>query len=216
MRDPIHLLSETGFFAGLPYEARRKLANVAVVKNVPKGSTIFHENQAGDAFYQIVRGQVRLHKDAPDGREVVIKIMGAGETFAEVVLFEEARYPVTAIALSDTMLLCFPRAEIHRLLDDRAFRNHFIAMLMRKQRYLAQRIRDSASQPLDERLLSFLTTQFGPGPRIEVPIAKKHIAAALDITPETLSRLIRRLTARRVLRWQGHIVTLYERNSKGP
>jgi CRP-like cAMP-binding protein len=208
VKDLIHLLSESGFFAGLSYESRRKLADIAAIKYVGKGEAVFHENQLGDAFYLLVRGQVRLHKTANDGREAVIKIVGPGETFAEVVLFEVHRYPVTAVALSPATLLRFLKADIHRLLDNRDFRNNFIAMLMRKQRYLAERIRDSVTQSLDQQLLRFLTSQFGPGPRIEVPISKKHIAAALGIAPETLSRVIRRLTTRGMLRWRRRIVTI--------
>ena len=208
MRDLIHLVSSVPLFSGLAYEHRRSVANVAKVQEFQKGEVLFHEDQIGDAFFVVLQGRVRLHKTSPDGREAVIKIMGPGESFAEVVLFEAPRYPVTAISLTRALVLKILRTDLHRLLDHQEFRNDFIAMLMRKQRYLAERIRDVTACPPEQRLIRFLTTQFGPGPVLEVPILKKHIAAALDITPETLSRLVRRLQQERILEWKGRRVRL--------
>lgn len=206
MRDLIHMVSSVPLFSGLAFEHRRALADVAQVRTLNKGDVLFQENQSGDTFFVVIRGRIRLYKTAADGREAVIKIAGPGESFAEVVLFETTRYPVTASALTDAMLLQIRRLDLHQMLDHREFRNDFIAMLMRKQRYLAERIRDITTQTPEQRLLHFLAAEFGPGPVMEIPIAKKHMAAALDITPETLSRIIRRLTRQRVLEWKGRRV----------
>ena len=126
-----------------------------------------------------------------------------GETFAEVILFEETRYPVTAVALTDVLLLKILRRDLQRLLEDGGFRGDFIAMLMRKQRYLAERIRLLSTQNVEERLFHFLREQYGPAERIEMGISRKALAAAIGTTPETLSRLLRRLHDRRPAGLQG-------------
>lgn len=201
-----HLLTAGGFFPGLTAEHRKALAERCTVHELRKGSVLFREGEHGSAIYFLVCGRVRLFKSAPDGQEVVLKVVGPGETFAEVVLFETDRYPVTAVAVTAATVLKWLRADVHRLLDDREFRNDFIAMLMRKQRYLADRVRDLATQNPVERLRAFLTTNFGPGPRFVVPIRKKQIAAALGIAPETFSRLIQRLRRNGVVEWRGDSV----------
>ena len=76
-------------------------------------------------------------------------------------------------------------------------------MLMRKQRYLADRIRQLSTANVEERFFNFLRDQYGADEEIEVAISKKQIAAAIGVTPETFSRLIRKLTREKKLSWTG-------------
>ena len=205
----IHLLSQTAFFRGIFDDNRRALAGICQPVEVRKRAVIFHEGKEGQAMYLLVRGNVQLHKTTLDGREIVIKVIKPGEAFAEVVLFEESRYPVTATALTASLLLRILSADLRALLRSEDFRNDFIAMLMRKQRYLADRIRQVTSHSVEERFFHFLREQYGDGPEINVTITKKEIAAAIGATPETLSRLIQKLKRARVLSWTGKKLRLY-------
>ncbi len=204
----IHLLSNASLFKDLTAEHRKAIAGMCAVREVKKRDVLFREGDSGSAFYLLVRGQVQLHKLAPDGKEIVIKVIRPGETFAEVVLFEEPRYPVTATALTDALLLTILKRDLHRLLEDTDFRNDFIAMLMRKQRYLADRIRQLSTADVEERFFNFLRDQYGAKEEIEIAITKKQIAAAIGVTPETLSRLIRKLSREKKIAWTGRRLRL--------
>lgn len=204
----IHLLSQTAFFRGISGESRRALARICQPVDARRRDVIFHEGKAGQAMFLLVRGHVQLHKTTPDGREIVIKVIKPGEAFAEVVLFEEPRYPVTATALTHSLLLRILRTDLHALLRNEDFRNDFITMLMRKQRYLADRIRQVTSHSVEERFFDFIREQYGAGPDITVTITKKEIAAAIGATPETLSRLIQKLKRTRALAWTGRKLRL--------
>lgn len=199
----IHLLSQASFFTGLSPDHRRAIARACAVRELGKRDTLFREGDTGSAFFLLVKGQVQLHKLSPDGREIVIKVVRPGETFAEVVLFEEPRYPVTAVALTDAIVLAILKRDLHRLLDDAGFRNDFVAMLMRKQRYLTDQIRNLSTADVEDRFFRFLRDQYGAKDEIEVAISKKQIAAAIGVTPETFSRLIRKLTQEKKLSWTG-------------
>ena len=107
----------------------------------------------------LVSGRVQVHKTTPDGREVVIKVLAPGEVFAEVILFEIERYPATATAIAESLVLRVAKRDFHRLLDQPGFRNDFIVMLMQKQRYLAERIGQVTSQSVEERFFAFLREQ---------------------------------------------------------
>lgn len=209
--DTIHLLGQARFFDGISPEHRRSVADVCAATPFRKGETLFAEGTEGSAFFLLVQGQIRLHKISPDGQETVIKVVGPGEVFAEVVLFERPRYPVTAVALTDGLALKILRRDLHHLLDDREFRNDFIATLMRKQRYLADRVRQITSSSVEERLMVFLREQSAGSDVIEIGISKKEVAAAIGTTPETLSRLIARLTDDGVLEWTGKTVRLKDK-----
>ncbi|MEN7973721.1 MAG: Crp/Fnr family transcriptional regulator [Verrucomicrobiota bacterium] len=196
-------INESPFFKGLSKEHRRELADICNLQSVKKREYLFHEGEKGSSMFLLVDGNIQLHKNTEDGREVVIRVIKPGEVFAEVVLFEKERYPVSARAVTNAMMLVFPREGIHRLLAEEGFRNDFIALLMAKQRYLAERIQELTTKDVECRFFTFLRNQYGEKETIHTPLSKKDIAAAIGTTPESLSRLIQRLHEDKIIDWQG-------------
>lgn len=197
------LLSQVEYLKDISKKSREAVAKICVLKTLPKKHFIFMEDDPGHSVYICVKGNIQLHKTTPDGRQIVIKIIKPGEIFAEVILFEENRYPVTATALTRCKLLALPKARFHELLNLEDFRHDFIAMLMRKQRYLAEQIKYLTNHDVEERFFHFLTSNYKKRERIRLSISKKDIAAAIGATPETLSRLILRLKNEGKLVWEG-------------
>lgn len=197
------VLAQANFFRGMSPESRRRLAEIAIPRAARRRETIFREGDEGHALFLLNRGRVQLTRMGPDHTAVVIKTVRPGETFAEVVLFEQTRYPVTASALSDSMLFLFPRRDFRHLLRYDDFRDDFIAMLMRRQRFLAERIVEISTTDVEQRLFRFLREQFGDTPRVEPDVTKRDVAAAIGATPETLSRLLKRLEREGRLIWKG-------------
>ncbi len=202
------ILAQANFFRELSDDSRRALAEVCRERILRKKDILFIEGETGRKIYLLNRGEVRLSKTSEDGAATVVKMVEPGEVFAEVILFETPRYPVTAVALSDGLAFEFERSSIHALLDRKDFRNDFIAMLMRKQRYLAERLRETASRDADERLLRFLRRHCPPGKTVSMSLSKKDVAAAVGIAPETLSRLLRRWGRAGTVRWTGRALSM--------
>jgi CRP-like cAMP-binding protein len=196
-------INQSPFFKGLSEENRSELAVIGKVKEVKKRDYLFHEGDKGGSMFLLASGNIQLHKNTEDGREVVIRMIKPGDVFAEVVLFEKERYPVSARAVTQADVLIFPREGIHRLLAEEGFRNDFIAMLMAKQRYLTERIQELTTKDVEHRFFTFLRSQYGEQKMIRTPLSKKDIAAAIGTTPESLSRLILRLHDDQIIDWQG-------------
>jgi len=202
------ILGQAGFFEGISKESKEALSLVCMPVARPKHTTLFHEAEPGEAMYLLARGRVSLHKLSPEGREIVITVIQPGEVFAEVILFERKKYPVTAVALTEILAFKLLRRNLLQLLSQDDFRNDFIAMLLRKQRYLTEKIQQLTSQDVEQRLRAFLREQYGEMEKIDVEINKKQLASAIGTTPETLSRLLQDLSRRKCLSWkQGIIVT---------
>lgn len=202
-----HLIAESSFFKDLSPVTLKALAAIASLRDIRKKATLFREGEAGCEIFMLRRGAVQLHKSTPDGQDVVIRIVQPSDVFAEVVLFERETYPVTAMALTGSEVIVFPRSDVHALLASEPFRNDFIAMLMRKQRYLAEKIVQQQAHDVEGRLLWFLKDQFGTRKVVTLPYSKKDLAAAVGTTPETLSRLILRLKRRKILSFDGKTLT---------
>lgn len=206
MIDSYPLIRRTEFFNGLSEPGCRRLADLSHPLTIPKRDLLFMEGSSGRAVYLLVNGSIQLIKSDIDGRETVIKTVKPGELFAEVILFEAPRYPVTAAAVTDAEVLEFPRGPFLKLLDEPEFRNDFMAMLMRRQRYLAERIQQTAVMNVEDRLRAFLREHCGEAPSLPITLSKKDTAAAIGTTPETFSRLLQRLEQSGELIWTGRTI----------
>jgi CRP/FNR family transcriptional regulator len=197
------MLKQAELFRGMGDDALARLAARGRQKVFGQGGTLFIEGSNGSEFFLLLEGEVRLYKTSPEGQEVALRIVRSGEVFAEVVLFENPVYPVSASALSRVRVFAMDRTSFADLLDERDFRNEFIAMLMKKQRYLAGRILYLTSFDVEERFFRFLIEHYGTSGTYSGDMAKKDMAAAIGTIPETLSRLINRLKGLGVISWEG-------------
>jgi CRP/FNR family transcriptional regulator len=202
------ILARNPFFAGITPASRRALSRIVIPRHLEKGEAVFHEGQSGHSLCILCYGAVRLYKSTDGGKDTVIKLVNPGEMFAEVILFEEKKYPVSAMAVQDSLILLLPRHQIHCLLNEHAFRDDFIAMLMRKQRHLTRRIQHLTAESVEQRFFTFLREQYGEKAAYAIPLSKKEIASAIGVNPETFSRLLNRLKRDLGLSWRNGVLSM--------
>jgi CRP-like cAMP-binding protein len=196
------------FFSGVGSKSKELLAAICIPKKAAKKEVLFHEMDKGHALYLLASGAVSLIKNSPDGREIVIKVIRPGELFGEVILFERDLYPVTAIAKVPSLLFRIPKNRFYGLLSREDFRNDFISVLMKKQRYLADRIRYLTTYDVEDRFFLFIREHYGTGERVVPALSKKDTAAAIGTTPETYSRLLARLSREGKISLEGRTIRL--------
>lgn len=99
------VLSVSPLFAALDPEGAEALRETLVEKHVLKGQTLFEEGEPGDRLYVILDGKVKLGHSSPDGRESLMAVLGPGEMFGELSLFDPGKRAATATALTDASVL---------------------------------------------------------------------------------------------------------------
>ena len=72
---------------------------------IAKGSVLFAEGDEGDHLYVIAEGKLKLGTSSGDGRENLLSILGPGEMFGELSLFDPGPRTSTATAVTDAKLL---------------------------------------------------------------------------------------------------------------
>ena len=210
MPDIPHILAASPFFKDATPSARAALARHARLHVVKKRDVLFREGEAGQSVYLQVTGRTAMVKTAPDGQQAHLKVVAPGELFAVVVLFGSAPYPVTAEAVEEGQVLELPAPALRALLDEPAFRDAFIEILIERQRYLAEQVRRLALDPLERRLLAFLRDHYGHRVEIVPGISKKDMAASLGVTPETFSRMLKRLSTDGAITWNAGRIRVAE------
>ena len=79
-------------------------ASMDTVK-IAKGSFLFKEGDDGEHLYVIIDGKLKLGTSSGDGRENLLSILGPGEMFGELSLFDPGPRTSTATAVTDAKLL---------------------------------------------------------------------------------------------------------------
>jgi len=164
---------------------------------VPRGTTLFNRGDKAHGFYLLLTGQIKLGVISPQGDEKVIGLIQAGESFGEAVLFLERAFPIYAQATLDSEVLLIGRDAIFDILDsDVTVVRRMLAGISARNRQLVNDIESLSLQNSTQRLIGYLlqisSESINPE-RVQLPANKLTIASMLNITPETLSRVMLRL-----------------------
>ena len=202
------LLRQSEFFKGTSESSVQAISKIAFPKYLKKRDILFTEGQKGHLVYLLAKGNIQLTKNSINGKEVVIKIISPGEIFGEVIIFEKDSYPVNATAVQDSLLYLLPKHQISCLFEKESFRNDFIRMLIKKQRYLAEKIFYLSAYDVEERLFKFLAEHYGKKEKYMIDLTKKDVALAIGAMPETMSRVLLRLKELGILDWKNKTIIL--------
>ena len=98
------VLGNLPLFAALDDDADTALRGAMRHEQFARGDVIFDEGDAGDKLYAVIEGKVKLARTAPDGRENLQAVLGPGEMFGELSLFDPKPRTAGAVAVTDTVL----------------------------------------------------------------------------------------------------------------
>ncbi|BAS16124.1 cAMP receptor protein [Arthrobacter sp. Hiyo8] len=115
----IEVLRRAPLFATLDDDAFRLLTDELTEVDLSRGASVFREGDQGDQLYFIVSGKVKLGRTSPDGRESLLAILGPGELFGEMALFDPSPRTATATAVSETRLAGLKNESLNALLRTR-------------------------------------------------------------------------------------------------
>jgi CRP-like cAMP-binding protein/Ca2+-binding EF-hand superfamily protein len=106
------LAGKVPFLAGAPTDVLDEFARSLVEERVRAGDTVFVQGDAGDAFFIVRSGRLRLTRDDETIAELTV-----GDYLGEGALLADAPRSATARALDDVGVLRMTRASFRYLLD---------------------------------------------------------------------------------------------------
>lgn len=215
--DKKKILSVSLLFEGLIDRHLDELADIAIEKTYSRGETIFFEGDEGNGFYMVGEGKVKIFKLSSSGKEHILHIFGQGEPFGEVPVFHGRPFPATAEALVITKALFFPRARFTRLVEtNAAIALNMLAVLSMRLRRFATQIENLSLKEVPARLanyLIYLSEEQGREDQVELQISKGQLASLLGTIPETLSRIFAKMSDEGLIRVNGKVISLLDRES---
>jgi len=181
------VLRRTPLFATLDQDAAASLRASMSEIELARGELLFHEGDPGDSLYVVLRGKIKLGRTSGDGRENLVAVLGPGEMFGELSLFDPGPRSAGATALVDSTLLGLSSDELTPWL---ATRPDVARALLRAIARRLRRTNDSMSDLVFSdvpgrvaKALLDLSARFGTP-------AEDGIHVAHDMTQEELAQLV--------------------------
>jgi len=205
--DVLKQLADIPLFQGLTPEHHKQLASIAVRKPFKKKQTIFAEGDAGNGFYLVISGRVKVFKISREGKEQILHIIGPGEPFGEVPVFSGEHFPAHAQAMEETRSFFIPRrAFIDLIKKNPSLAMNMLAVLSKRLRRFSALVEDLSLKEVPGRLsayLLYLSETGGRSPHLTLDISKTQLASLLGTIPETLSRILARMSSEDLIASQG-------------
>lgn len=210
----VNALRGCQLFAGLPPADLRAIAGITVTRGLERDEYLFHEGEPSRGFYVVQQGAINVHRVNAAGKEQVIHVFRAGESFAEATLATEAGYPAEARALESSQVLLVQKSEFVGLL-----RRHpelvlrMLAAMSQHLRVLVSHLEDLTLKDVETRLANWLVKRC-PDPaatapvRIELPMTKRVLAAELGTVSETFSRTLAKFREQGLVSVTGKTLTV--------
>lgn len=201
-------------FTGVPLPELGTIAAFSVIKSVPKGGYLFREGDPSHGFYIVQSGAINVHRVNASGKEQVIRVFRAGDSFAEGTLATAEGYPADARAVETSQVLLVRKSGILQLLrhqPDLALR--MLASMSSHLRVLVRQLEDLTLKDVETRLANWLIKRC-KDPRSESPIpidlgmTKRVLAAELGTVSETLSRSLAKLREQELIAVKGKTLTI--------
>ena len=212
------VLAQVPLFAELAPTEIEALATCLRPRRYRRGAPIFFQGDPGTGFYIIQSGRVKIALTSPDGREVVLTLLGPNDFFGDLALLDGEPRSADALALDDCSLLLLTREDFLSFLDTRPqVSRELLAVLSRRLRRNAQLIQDAAFQDISgrlARLLLQLAEQHGrPGAEgvlLGARLTQSELAAMVAATRESVNKALRVFERRGLIRRQRGLITLLD------
>jgi CRP/FNR family transcriptional regulator len=201
-------------FAGLLPADLEPIARVALVKALDKGGYLFHEGDPSVGFFIVQRGAINVHRVNQVGKEQVIHVFRAGESFAEATLATDRGYPADARAVESSQVLLVQKMgflEVLRKRPELALR--MLASMSLHLRMLVGQLEDLTLKDVETRLANWLVKRC-PDPQstrpvtLELGMTKRVLAAELGTVSETFSRMLAKFRAQGLITVKGRFITV--------
>ena len=204
-------------FEGLPEAQLMELERIALDQSFGKGQSLFSEGSRASGFYVIISGKIKIYKLSLEGKEQILHIFGPGEFFGEVPVFAGGRYPAHAEALEASRVLFFPRdAFIGLIHREPSLALNMLAILCQRLRRFTHLIEDLSLKEVPARLAAYFLylSESAEGANVvEIDITKGQLASFLGTIPETLSRILGKMSQLGFIQVDGRKITILDRKA---
>jgi CRP/FNR family cyclic AMP-dependent transcriptional regulator len=205
-------------FSALDDEASASLRRTMVEVRLGRSEVLFAEGDPGDRLYVIVAGKIKLGRTSGDGRENLLAILGPGEMFGELSLFDPGPRTATATSVGASRLIGLGHADLQPfLLQHPEVAQTLLHALARRLRRTNETLADLVFSDVPGRVakaLLDLSTRFGRptdgGVLVAHELTQEELAQLVGASRETVNKALADFAGRGWLRLEARAVVLLD------
>jgi len=198
------VLRRAPLFEGLDDESARALRRQMSEVPLARGEHLFLEGQDGDRLYVVLDGKIKLTRAAADGRENLLSVIGPGEMFGELSLFDPRPRTSSASAVTDARLAALAHDALRPwLLERPEVSMHMLQALARRLRRANDVTADLVFTDVPGRVaknLLDLAERFGEqdrdGLHVHHDLTQEELAQLVGASRETVNKALADFAAR--------------------
>jgi CRP/FNR family cyclic AMP-dependent transcriptional regulator len=204
VEDAERVLRRAPLFEGLDEENARGLRRQLTEVKLSRGEHLFQEGQDGDRLFVVLDGKMKLTRAAVDGRENLLGVLGPGEMFGELSLFDPRPRTSSASAVTDATLAALGHDALRRMLQDHPEVSlHMLQALARRLRRANDVVADLVFTDVPGRVaknLLDLADRFGEqekdGLHVHHDLTQEELAQLVGASRETVNKALADFAAR--------------------
>ena len=212
------VLRQAPLFSALDDEAVAALSATMSEQRLRRGEVLFREGDRGDQAYVVTDGKVKLGRRSSDGRENLLVVLGPGQMFGELSLFDPGPRAATVTAVTDCVLQGLSHRELLRWLTGRPeVARGLLAQLAGRLRRANDVVADLVFSDVPGRVakaLLDLSSRFGrsaeDGIHVHHDLTQEELAQLVGASRETVNKALADFVSRGWLRLEPRSVVLLD------
>ncbi len=205
----MHTIQEIPLFSELTEEQLKSVYAQMQVRQYSKDSIVFYEGDEGEFLYVLLEGTVKLFKTSPKGTTIHMHNFVAPEIVALFPTLERIPFPATCEFLTDGTMGLLPLDKLYGCLNNTKLALSLISSLLKRMKILAELLHKETIYSSEAKIADFLLNNASVFERLK----NNEIASILNMTPETLSRILTKLKKEEVIIIKDHVVTVLDEDA---
>ncbi|WP_373028562.1 Crp/Fnr family transcriptional regulator [Sulfurovum sp.] len=205
----MHTIQEIPLFSELTEEQLKSVYTQMQVRQYSKDSIVFYEGDEGEFLYVLLEGTVKLFKTSPKGTTIHMHNFVAPEMVALFPTLERIPFPATCEFLTDGTMGLLPLDKLYGCLNNTKLALSLISSLLKRMKILAELLHKETIYSSEAKIADFLLNNASVFERLK----NNEIASILNMTPETLSRILTKLKKEEVIIIKDHVVTVLDEDA---
>jgi len=183
-------LKNIELFQTLSEEQMEVISSITTVTTYPKDTIIFYEGDQPEYFYLLLKGSVKIYKVDHKGNEILLHSFFTPSLLAEMASLEDFNFPASCVCLKDSKIALIKKEKFVQLLQNNSdISFQIIKSLTRKIKNMEALINRSLIFDATTKVAMYIDKD----PELFKNKKNKTIAQELNITAETLSRVLKKL-----------------------
>jgi CRP-like cAMP-binding protein len=209
-------LRRAAIFRGVGGEDVDALCRQFEFAHATAGDTVYAQGDPGHGLYVLVSGKVKLTRATDDGRQHLVAVLGSGEQFGELAVFDPGPHTAAAVTLTDAVIAYVPAAAVRDWVAARPYiAERLLHVLARRLRRTNSVLSDQIFVDVPGRLaghLLHLARQFGlrttAGIYVEHGLTQLELGQLIGCSREQANKALADFTGRGWIYVHGKTVTI--------